>query len=221
MAAVWLPTFFVAVSGSFVVAIVENAGNKGAAKAPGLTLMAGLVLPLIQWMFGLGQTLMLLRIVRGEPTSVGDLFSGARYLPRKAAAEIVKGIMNVGMLILLWIPLGVAIAGFQRNQEIAGLILIGGVVATFIGLIALTVKYWPTTFVLVDRDPPGISCLGEAKAITAGRRWATVGLAIVAGLVMLAGYFALCIGWIFSIPVTFVMFAVAYCDMTGQPTMET
>jgi uncharacterized membrane protein len=97
--------------------------------------------------------------------------------------------------------------------------LIGTLLCCVPGLI-VQLMFWPYTFVLIDENPSGVDCLWRAKEITQGN-WGSIFILFLAflGLILL-GYLACGIGVIFTGPLAALMFAVAYCHMTGQRTAE-
>jgi predicted RNA-binding Zn-ribbon protein involved in translation (DUF1610 family)/uncharacterized membrane protein len=139
------------------------------------------------WFLQLGQARLLLNVARGEKAEIGDLFSGGKYFLRM-----------VGSSILFTLMIGV------------------GFVACIVPGIILSLMFWPYVFVLIDDDPPGIDCLSRSRDVTKDNLGASFLLFLLfVGLVLL-GFLALCIGVIFTAPLAALMFAVAYCKMTGQ-----
>jgi hypothetical protein len=154
-----------------------------------LRALLGIFSNLIGMYLNLGQNILLLRIARGENAEFSDIFSGGKYFLRMVGNSIVFGIV-VGFGILLCVIPG----------------------------IIFSLMYWPFAYVLVDTDARGLGPLERAKTITSGN-WGAVfllGLATI-GL-MFAGLLAVGVGLIFTIPFALVLFAVAYCRMTGQQT---
>jgi len=136
-----------------------------------------------------GLTLFLLKIARGQRAEFRDLFRGGRYLLRAYGSSLLYGLMLIFGLMLLVVP-----------------------------AIILALMFWPYMFVLVDTDAPGMECLSRAKEITR-HTWGTVFLLWLTsfGLYIL-GALACGVGLLVAIPLILLLFAVAYCRMTGQPT---
>lgn len=221
MAVVWLPEIIAGFAAGVFVGIGEAAGGRNRPAVPGLSVfMVSIVVPVLRWFLGIGRCIALLKMVRGEPVDVGDLFGGGRFLLRKSLAEIIKGILNTLTIMGLMVPFVMALMAFQRNQDAIVLVLVAAVGFTLLVLLMVMLRYWPTTYVLIDQDPPGTSCLRIASELTQGHRLTSFGLAILAGVVAMGGYLALCIGILFAVPIGHLMFAVAYCDLTGQPTVD-
>jgi hypothetical protein len=151
------------------------------------------VLLLLGWILQIfltvGQTILFLKIARGQPAELSDLFRGGHYLLRAIGASLLVGLMICGGFVLLIVP----------------------------GIL-LALMFWPFLYVLVDADPPGMGCISRAREITRNT-WGTVFLLwlTTVGLVFL-GALACCVGMLFTIPLSTLLFAVAYCRMTGQPT---
>lgn len=221
MAAVWLPEILAGFAAGVFVGVGEAAvGGNGQALPAVSVLMLTFVVPVVRWHLGIGRCIVLLKMVRGEPVDIGELFRGGRFLVRKGLAEIIKGILNTLTIMGLMVPFVMALMAFQRNQDAIVLFLFAAFGFSMLVLLMVMLKYWPTTYVLIDQDPPGTNCLRIASELTRGHRMTSFGLAILAGIVGAGGYLALCIGILFAVPIGHLMFTVAYCDLTGQPTVD-
>ncbi len=148
--------------------------------------------PLI-WIFQIymttGQTILFLKIARGQPAEIGDIFRGGHYLLRALGATLLFGLM-----------LGV---GFM-------LLIVPGVIAMLM--------FWPFMYVLVDSDLAGMGCLSRAREITRNT-WGAIFLIWLTSLgINFLGALACCVGLLFTAPLSMLLFAVAYCRMTGQST---
>lgn len=144
---------------------------------------------LVQWFVACGLNRLLLNVARGEPAAIGDLFTGGKYLWRMAGASILFGLMVLLGLLCLIIP----------------------------GII-VSLMFFPYSYVLVDEDPPGVDCLWRAKTYTSGNLGSIFVLFLAMFGINMLGVCALGIGLVFTIPLTSLMFAVAYCKMSGQRT---
>ncbi len=143
----------------------------------------------VQFFITCGQTMGMLKIARGEAVEIGVLFQGGKYFWRCVGASIVFGLM-VGLGTLLCIVPGIIVA----------------------------LMFAPFLFVLIDEDLPGIDCLWRAKEVTEGNKLSYFVVLLACGGINLLGLLALCVGLIFTIPLTNLISAVAYCKMTGQRT---
>jgi DNA-directed RNA polymerase subunit RPC12/RpoP len=151
--------------------------------------------PLI-WIFQIymttGQTILFLKIARGQPTEIGDIFRGGHYLVRSVGVSLLFGLIAGIGFILLIVP----------------------------GLIAM-LMFWPFIYVLVDSDLPGVGCLWRAREITRNTWGAILLIWLTSFGLNLLGVLACCVGVLFTAPLSMLLFAVAYCRMTGQSTAST
>jgi len=156
-------------------------------------LILSFFLAFLSWMFqiftGVGLTLFFLKVARGQPAEIGDLFRGGPYFLRALGAGFLFTLMIVFGFLLLIIP-----------------------------AIILTLMFWPYLYVLVDTDPPGVDCLGRAREITRGTWLTIIAIYFVTVGVNMLGTLACCVGLIFTIPLSLLFYTVAYCRMTGQVT---
>lgn len=144
-----------------------------------------------QLFMNLGQTVFFLKIARGEPAEIGDLFSAGRFWLR-----------GVG------------------NTFVFGVVVVIGYLLCIVPGILLTLMLWPYLYVIVDTDARGLEPLSRSKEITSGN-WGAVFVIWIAsfGLAIL-GALTCGVGLLFTLPLTTVFMAVAYCRMTGQPTVQ-
>jgi phage FluMu protein Com len=187
--------------GGFIAAILGGVGDQFGRQnnmmRPGFTLAsmviqfgAAILGLFLQTFLGIGQTIVFLKVARGQPTEFGDLFRGGHYFLRAMGSGILFGLMVLFGLLLLIVP-----------SILAGL------------------TFWPYLYVLVDTDAPGLDCLSRAREITRNT-WGTIFVLWLTsmGLGML-GELACFVGLIFTTPLVMMLFAVAYCRMTGQRTV--
>jgi DNA-directed RNA polymerase subunit RPC12/RpoP len=173
-----------------IAGVMEQQGERDTAIM--LRLLGLLFLPVVigvQLYISCGQTIGLLKIARGEPVEIGVLFQGGKYFWRSLGSSIVFGLMVFAGFLLCIIP------GF-----------------------IVSLMFSPFMYVLVDEDPPGIDCLWRAKAVTNGNKLSLFVIGIACFGINILGFLAACVGLIFTIPLTTLIVAVAYCKMTGQRT---
>ena len=120
---------------------------------------------------------------------IGDVFGGGRYFLRFLGSAIAFGLM-----------------------------VLGGYIACIIPGIYLALMFFPFTFVLLDEDAPGITCLWRAKEVTENNRLSLFQMTFAMVGIALLGLLMLCVGVIFTAPLAWLIPAVAYLHMTGQPT---
>lgn len=165
---------------------------------PAAGVGAGILLGVIVWLLaigfmgfvGIGHSQFLLNAVTGRRAEIGDLFSGKSYALRMLGCSILFQLMFLVGYALCIVP----------------------------GVLVM-LMYWPYHYVLVDRDPPGVGCLSQAKELTDGRWGQLVIIGLAAWGVQIVGQLACGIGLLFSTPLLGLFGAVAYCRMTGQATV--
>jgi len=135
-----------------------------------------------------GLHLVLLRIARGQNAAVSDVFSGGRYFWRFFWGTILFQLMLTIGFVFLIIP----------------------------GII-LSLMFWPFYYVIVDRDAGVIDALTRAREVTQGNYLVVVALFLAGMGITLLGIFPGCgIGLLFTAPLSLLLWAVAYCGMSGQ-----
>jgi len=155
------------------------------------SLIGNLAAQAFQIWIAIGQTLFFLKIARGQPAEIGDIFAGGPYFLRILGASILVGLMIFGGLLLLIVP----------------------------GII-LALMFWPFYFLILDRNMGVFDSISMAKELTAGNKLTVLAIWLVAGLLVLASMIPCCLGLLVSIPYFTLMYAVTYLTMSGQPTAE-
>jgi DNA-directed RNA polymerase subunit RPC12/RpoP len=157
----------------------------------GLLFVFAILAWVVQMYLMAGQTILFLKIARGQNAQISDIFSGGKYV-----------LPLIGNSILLF------------------LIIIAGLILFIIPGIIFSLMFAPYSYVLVDKNPGGIGPLTVAKVITKGNLLSLFVLALAGFGIQLLGLLALCVGFLFTSPLVLLMFAVAYCRMSGQRTAE-
>ena len=143
--------------------------------------------------------------------------------------ELFRGWPSVGRLFLLglmWVfllmlapTLGVillAVLGAAGANEAAAAALLG-IGALTVGLAAyLLLRYGMSVFLIVDRDMRLGEALRTSAAISDGNRLNLFLLGILSMFLAFGGYMACCVGILFTLPLTLMLFTVAYLQMSGQ-----
>jgi uncharacterized membrane protein len=134
-----------------------------------------------------GYNLLLLRIVRGERAELADIFSGGRFFWRMFWANVLFTLLTYAGLLLLIVP------------------------GVFVMLV-----FWPFSYVIVDRNTGIVESFEKSRGLTGGNLLAIFILGLAAMGINMLGQMACYVGMIFSVPLTALIFAVAYCRMSGQ-----
>jgi DNA-directed RNA polymerase subunit RPC12/RpoP len=131
------------------------------------------------------------RMACGAPVSIADLFSGGRWFWRVFFGQLIFTIMIYIGLVLCLFP------------------------AVYVAMV-----FWPFMYVLVDQDVGLIESFRRSWAMTSGNLFAIFVLGLAAMGAQMLGGLACYIGLLFTTPFMFLLFAVAYCNMTGQRTAD-
>jgi len=165
---------------------------------------------------GVGQLLVFLKIARGQPAEIGEIFSGGRYLLSAIGAYLLFLLM---MLAIFGVCAGIpaAIGMILGERALAVLLTLGLAVAWVLTIIMMFV-FLPCPFLIVDRDLGPIRALGLAAEVSRGNRLMLFVIWLLSVLINLAGELACCVGLLATVPFTTLLFCVTYLAMTGQPT---
>lgn len=143
------------------------------------------------WILG-GVMHFFLNIAAGRSAHITDIFAGSRWYLQMLIATILFSIVTWLGFFALFIP----------------------------GVIAVCML-WPYPFLIVERDLDGVGALSQAQAITTGNRFAYFLTIFVSTMLGLQGSMMTCgLGFFLFVPYAFLLLAVMYLTMTGQPTVE-
>jgi uncharacterized membrane protein len=170
-----------------------------------VTIIGAFVLaPVLGW----GATKFLLNLHDGSP-SFDDLFSG------------FKNYLTVLGRTLLLFAISFVLGALSEGLVLAGnltdsmpLVVIGYVVY-FAFLVGVHLRFTFALFLIVDRDLGAIAALGASWNMTRGKTLKLVGFVIVASLLGGAGFFACGIGLVWSMTMSWLMYASAYRQTCG------
>ncbi len=154
-------------------------------------MLGGLLVSLVgtfpQVYLGVGETLMILKMLRGQEASFGDLFSGG---PR------------------FWPALGVYI--------LVTLLCAAGLMLCIVPGIVLMLMFWPVNNLVIDSKTGVLESFSVASSITEGNRGTTFVLFVASLGMILLGFLACGVGILFAAPLVAVVWVTAYLMMSGQ-----
>ncbi|MDA1053706.1 MAG: hypothetical protein O3C40_24925 [Planctomycetota bacterium] len=138
--------------------------------------------------FAPGFFLLFLNIARGTSPHLKDLFAGYRFM----------------LKLMLLLP-------------VLCILLVLGTLALIVpGVMILVASYPWLLFTVVDKNPPGLRALWITKDITHGRLFECFCVWVAFYAVAAAGLLLCGIGLIVTGPVSFIMLALWYCQLSGQ-----
>ena len=158
---------------------------------------------------------------RGRPAKFVDIFSGARYLWRLLLALLL---FYVAALAVFAATLGPGFAALfslgGSHPATIGLFVGGGLILLVFSIyVGLGISQY--MFALLDQDCGVLESFRLSWFIMRGNRLSFFALALLVGLLSIAGFLACLVGAIFTVPLGYFVIAIAYLVMTGQPTAET
>lgn len=170
-----------------------------------------------------GCTRCMLAVARGKPVDAMDVFRGGPFLLRYLGIELILSGVNFVFAVTVslpasWLLLTAIQNGFRNPAEgylAIGLMIVGMLLQTIVQLLT-----WPWVYILVDSNPPGIASLTQAFAMTRRHLVGMFLLSLMGILLAIGGASAICIGLLFVLPFGMLMMAVAYCELSGQRTIE-
>lgn len=179
-----------AIASAMQVVAMVLAHAAGSEEVAGMAFvgLAMLLLPVTAWLVA-GQTLLFLKVARGQPASVGDIFRGGPW---------TLNMMGAGFLFLIAVYAGTMLC------------IVPGVI--------LALMFSQFTYLIVDRNAGVLESLSLSTRIMEGNKAMLFVLLLLQGLINNVGMLACGVGMLFTIPFVVMMNAVAYLMISGQPT---
>jgi hypothetical protein len=165
----------------------------------------------------IGQNLGLLALARRRQAVLEELFRGGPFLLTMILSSVIFGAI-VGIVVLasfLLVPLGSALAPDPLIGMVVAFGVVGIVSVLVVGYVIARLSQF--YFLIIDRNAGVIESLQWSWQITHRK---VVGISIIytlAIMINLAGLLCCFVGLIFTVPFTYLMFAVTYLSITEQP----
>lgn len=198
--------------------------NMGVGLAAGMIpFLGGLISAAFSLWINIGVTMALLRIARGQPTEIGEIFRGGPYFLSVLGASMLVGLILFGVLLLCAAPvIGVAIFVMQGAPPEAILftcIFLG--VLCYIPAMILWFMYSQFLYLIVDGRALAVESLGLSKQVMVGNKLTLFALGAVVGLIALGIALVTCgVGILLVMPFVQLLNVVFYLVVTGQPTAD-
>jgi len=183
---------------NYVVAQIANVSSSmvGAAAddevvAVVFALLGSCAAQLFALWLNIGQGLLFLKVGRGQEASLADVFRGGPYYLTVLGASLLVSLICFAGFLLLIVP----------------------------GII-FALMFSQVFYLILDRNVGITESLELSKQITSGNKAMIFLLWLLSAGLILAGFLMCCVGLFFTVPLSTLMWTVAYLAMTGQPTAD-
>ena len=157
-----------------------------------MSILINVISSVISLFLTLGMTRLALNLMSGQAAEIGMIFGEGSKLLRAFFASILYALIVFIGLLLLIVP-----------------------------RIYWGIKYSQYQTAIVDKDMSIWESFQYSADLTQNNKWALLGLGILTFLINLGGLIVLCIGLIFTIPLTWLAWLLAYRWLKhGQAGME-
>lgn len=178
---------------------------------------------LIQSWVNLGLLYFALRLSKGLPATVGDMFSIGRYYLRGLGIMFVSYLIYAGILLIGLLPAAgtfFALGGWpvvKNDPTIVMLVGLGGFLLALAGFLWIFLRLFLALPFLLDRDAGVLESLQSSDVFMRGNKLVVFLMFLVASMV--GGMAALCtcyLGLMAVYPYMAILVAVVYLGATGQ-----
>ncbi len=156
----------------------------------------------------------LLKNLRGQPIEVGDVFAGfktsfGQLIAGHLVPAIIAFLAALPGVVVVAIP---AIQMFKSHQSspLMWLAILFGTVLILIPSIYLGICWAFTVPLIIDKQLDFWTAMGMSRKKVSQHWWNVFGLAVVAGLIYIAGVLACCVGVFCTLPVAAGTLLAAY-----------
>jgi hypothetical protein len=154
-------------------------------------------------------------VIEGKPVRIGALFGEANKLLGAFFGSILLALMVMALPLLAAIP--AVYFGVEGNDPLMVVFIIVAFLLLLFPGAYLAARFGFYQIVMVDQEKGMMDAFRESSRLTNGNKWAIIALYIVLGLVNLAGVLALCVGLLFTVPLTMLAWFVTYKWMAHGP----
>jgi uncharacterized membrane protein len=172
--------------------------------------MTGIGLFLVVPVLAYGLTQLMLNVADGEG-DVSDVFCGFNEYGHALGSML----LFIVLVYALQLP-SLLLSGLGAYLDSPALSGLGSLVGMAIGF-TLTFRLYFAPFYMVEQGLGAIDAVKAAWAATSGQMWMTVAFGLVASILGVAGLVACGFGMLFTIPMSYVMWAVGYRQLVGRP----
>ncbi|HKI16727.1 MAG TPA: hypothetical protein VKA15_02560 [Isosphaeraceae bacterium] len=164
----------------------------------------------------IGQNLAFLKIARGQVVTVEDIFRGGRFVLTTILGWIAfLVVMAVPGLAVYFLAVAFLVLLVQGPTLAGVLAIVAGCVGSTLVIIYLAARLGLFYFVVIDQNTGVIASLATTWRLCR-RHLATIILVYFLGIAInLAGFLMLCVGLLFTMPLSSLMLAVTYQALTG------
>ena len=160
---------------------------------------------------------MAVRQVRGVPIEMKDMFRGGPLFGRMLGATFLLGLSAYALEALCLAPMG--LVAWRHGSPLAiGLLAAAGAVLVFV-LFLLAYGLLLPAFALIGDGVGIIPALKTSARAVKPCMWAAAGFVLVYGLLLYASELPCGIGLLATVPMIFLICALAYRDLIGMPNM--
>lgn len=143
-----------------------------------------------------------------QPT-LNDLFAGFSNYWVVLGRMLLAGVIFMGLALLS--ESLVFVGQFMKSTPV---MIVGYVIYIAFFVLVLSRLYF-TLFFVVDRNMSAVEALSASWRATDGKALKMFALAIIVSLVGMSGVIGLCVGLLFTVPMSYVMYASAYRQAVG------
>jgi uncharacterized membrane protein len=187
---------------------------QAAGAIPFLGILIGLVVngPLLGGLY-----VYFLKMIRGEPTTVGDGFAGFS----KAFVPLMLNMLFMSLLLYIWFA-PAAIYAFTSKALTPGgsfppmLAILAGL--ALLPMIYLAVGFTFSFPLIVDLELGVMDAIKVSFKVVNMHWWSIFALMLVSGVLAMLGLIACCVGIFITMPIFYAAFCYAYEDIFGVPS---
>ncbi len=205
--------FWLMVGGCAVYLLIVG-GISGFAQIPFIGILFSLLSLVVTGPLVGGVYLFLLRVLRGQPAEVGDVFNGFRdNFGQLILAYLIPALITGAAAIPGTVMAAAPIVIMANNKAAsAGLVALAaiGFFVLLIPVLYLSLCWMFSLPLVADRRLDFWAAMKISRRQVGRHWWTLLGFTIVIGLVNLAGVLACCIGLFVTMPLVFAAMLIAY-----------
>ncbi|MDB4766731.1 DUF4339 domain-containing protein [bacterium] len=201
-----------------IIAVLANGFQPGNPEEIGIGVLAIMGVAYIVFLtvaayLNTGVLGVMLKIGRGEPANAIDMFSDNNRFGKVLGYGLLVGLVSLGCIGIFSLFIS-PIAGPRGLGQGPGVGVM--LIPMFLLSVVFPLLFWPGVFLIVDGRSGVMGAFSLGTTIAVKNLGQFFVIALVAGLIYMAGAMLLGIGILFSFPLALLIITCAYLNMTSQ-----
>lgn len=207
----------------FASGLIEPLANMifGESAIAGVIMLVGAIFFwIVNVIVNIGFLKILLGLVRNQKVAISELWSNKHLFFKMFSASFITGLLTffvfLGIFIVLAIIGGVLVAVSGGDSAVIGSTFLLGFLGFFVSVIIVATRLGQVQYIVVDEEIGGMAAIKRSWEITKGNVLSIIGVYFLLILINIAGFLALFVGLLVTVPVSSLAMTAVYSQLKGE-----